>query len=455
MHLTLVSDEVEIWNRALARVGDNRLKLEAGIHVVSATAANPVVVTTASSLTFVDGDVNDTTEQITFGSNHNYQTGQGPFQLTSTATLPAGLQLLTDYWIIRVSATVISLSLSQFGPVLDLTAAATGGTHTISPVLSGFADGDLILMLGMTEMTQVNGRVFKINQLTASTFQLLEEDGSSFNAETTGGGTAQRIQNSGNKNAQACFSAWAIDRDEVFYSHPWNGVVKRNRLARKEASKAITGATQANPVRLTVVAHGYDSGDVLEVTGVIGMTELNDRWFTVGDAGSDPNSFELSAEDGTNHAAYVSGGIVERALDPFRADSGFDNRYDLPVDSLRILELVESVSLWMVENHELHTNDGPTVPVRYIFRQLDVTTYGSNLVSVLAYRLALDITEELTQSNTKRDKALQEFDIFMKRAARVDGQEQSSMPLAEDEWIEARLSTGLFDRFRDRFSRSI
>ncbi len=455
MHLTLVSDEVEIWNRALARVGDNRLKLEQKIHVVSATAADPVVITTADSITFVDGDVNAGTDQITFATSHDYETGQGPFQFTSTGTLPAGLQLLTDYWAIRISETVIQLSISQFGPVLDLTAVATGGTHTMTPVTSGYVDDDLILMLGMVEMTQLNGRVFKINQLTGNTFQLVDENGTDFNPETTGGGTAERIQNSGNKNAQACFHAWPIDRDEVFYSHPWNGVVKRGRLARKETALVITNATQANPVRLTVAAHGYEDNDQIEVTEVVGMVELNDRWFTVGNSQSNVNEFDLSAEDGTTHDAYISDGIVEKANEPFKADSGFDARYELPVDSLRILELVDSTSLWQVQNGELETNDRLTVPVRYIFRQLDVTTYGPNLVSVLAYRLALDITEELTQSNTKRDKALQEFDLFLRRAARNDGQEQSSMPLAEDEWIQARLFTGRFDRIRDRFTRSV
>ena len=187
------------------------------------------------------------------------------------------------------------------------------------------------------------------------------------------------------------------------------------------------------------------------------MIEINDRWFTVSNSVIDPNSFDLSGEDGTEHSAFVIGGsgadgVAFVADNPLRADSGFRNRYPLPDDSLRILELVNSDALWMVENGELHTDDGSTVPIRYIFRQLDVTTYGPNLVSTLAYRLALDIVEELTQSNTKRDKALQEFEIFLRRSARSDGQEQSSMPLAEDEWIQARATTGRFDRLRDRFS---
>lgn len=462
MPIQLVSDEVEIWNRALARVGDNRLKLEQAIHVTNGSLADPVVITTIAVNTFIDANVTVGSDQITVTS-HGYDTGQGPMRLSSTGTLPAGLELARDYWIIRVDSNTIQLTETQFGTAVDITAAASGGTHTITPPVSGYQDDDLVLVDGMDNITSINGRVFKINVLDAFKFQLLEATAAT--GELTEGapspGIIRRIQNSANKNAQACFAAWAIDRDEVFYAHPWNGVVKRDRLARLGDSFALGNATQANPVRITVTGgpHTFEDGDTVNITAIPSnsMVEINDRWFTIGNSSTDPNSFDLSGEDGTEHSAFVVGGsgqdgVVVVADNPFRADSGFRNRYVLPDDNLRILELVDSDSLWMVENGELHTNDGKSVPIRYIFRQLDVTTYGPNLVSTLAYRLALDIVEELTQSNTKRDKALQEFDIFLRRSARSDGQEQSSMPFAEDEWIQARATTGRFDRLRDRFS---
>lgn len=463
MPIQLVADEVEIWNRALARVGDNRLKLEQIIHVFNGNvSADPIIITTIGVNTFVDGDVNVGNEQITVTS-HGYATGQGPIRLSTTGTLPTGLALSTDYFIIRVDSNTIQLTLTQLGPAVDITAAAGGGTHTITPPVSGYLDDDLVLVDGMADLTSINGRVFKINVLDAFMFQLLDATAASDDSQegAPSPGIIRRIQNSGNKNAQACFAAWAIDRDEVFYAHPWNGVVKRDRVARLGDSFALGNATQTNPVRITVTGgpHTYEDGDVVNITSMPSnsMIEINNRWFTIINSGTDPNAFDLSGEDGTEHSAFVVGGggqdgVVTVADNPFRADSGFRNRYLLPDDNLRILELVDSDSLWMVENGELHTNDGKSVPIRYIFRQLDVTTYGPNLVSTLAYRLALDIVEELTQSNTKRDKALQEFDIFLRRSARSDGQEQSAMPFAEDEWIQARATTGRFDRLRDRFS---
>ena len=72
------------------------------------------------------------------------------------------------------------------------------------------------------------------------------------------------------------------------------------------AAKTITGTTQANPVALTVTAHGYTTGQVAMVTGVVGMTQLNDKVYklTVIDA----NTVSLDGVDGTAFTAYTSGG---------------------------------------------------------------------------------------------------------------------------------------------------
>lgn len=72
------------------------------------------------------------------------------------------------------------------------------------------------------------------------------------------------------------------------------------------ASKAITGATQTNPVRLTIAAHGYATGRLAMVTGVVGMTQINDKVYklTVIDA----DTVSLDGVDGTTFSAYTSGG---------------------------------------------------------------------------------------------------------------------------------------------------
>ena len=73
-------------------------------------------------------------------------------------------------------------------------------------------------------------------------------------------------------------------------------------------SKAISAATQANPVALTVTGHGRTTGDTIMVTGVAGMTQINDRMFTC--TVVDADTITLDGTNGTGFNAYTSGGTV-------------------------------------------------------------------------------------------------------------------------------------------------
>jgi len=70
--------------------------------------------------------------------------------------------------------------------------------------------------------------------------------------------------------------------------------------------KAITAATQANPVKLTMAAHGMTTGKELMVTSIVGMTQLNDKIYKV--TVVDANNVTLDGVDGTAFTAYTSGG---------------------------------------------------------------------------------------------------------------------------------------------------
>jgi hypothetical protein len=75
-----------------------------------------------------------------------------------------------------------------------------------------------------------------------------------------------------------------------------------------QKTQAITGATAANPVVITSNNHGLQTGGTCFISGVIGMTQINDRTFTV--TRVDANTFSLDGEDGTLHTPYVSGGTL-------------------------------------------------------------------------------------------------------------------------------------------------
>jgi hypothetical protein len=97
--------------------------------------------------------------------------------------------------------------------------------------------------------------------------------------------------------------------------------------------KNITGATNASPIVITSVAHGFVNGDKVfikdiegsiihppqtggsifnfsDISIVVGMIEINDCSFEVANKTAD--TFELKGTDGTNYKTYVSGGTVRK-----------------------------------------------------------------------------------------------------------------------------------------------
>ena len=82
-----------------------------------------------------------------------------------------------------------------------------------------------------------------------------------------------------------------------------------------ESTTTISGATQANPVVITDTAHGYNDGEEVFITAVVGMTEINNKYFLV--ANKNANDFELTDIDGNNidgtgYTAYSSAGTAAR-----------------------------------------------------------------------------------------------------------------------------------------------
>jgi len=85
-----------------------------------------------------------------------------------------------------------------------------------------------------------------------------------------------------------------------------------------EATKNITGITQANPGVVTSAGHGYSNGNWVYISGVVGMTRVNGRFFQV--AGATANTFQLQDVFGNNinttgYTAYSSGGTVARVYE--------------------------------------------------------------------------------------------------------------------------------------------
>ena len=106
-------------------------------------------------------------------------------------------------------------------------------------------------------------------------------------------------------------SAFAIEFGHLYVRF------KKNRAPVYDLTLAITGISQANPGVLTYSGTDPANGDHIDLSGVLGMTEVNGRRFKVSNVDTGANTFELQTVNGVNvdtvnFTAYTSGGAAKR-----------------------------------------------------------------------------------------------------------------------------------------------
>jgi len=77
------------------------------------------------------------------------------------------------------------------------------------------------------------------------------------------------------------------------------------------ANPIATGISNTNPAVVTDPAHGFVAGDVVVITGCVGMLEVNNGLYVVGAVTA--NTYELTGVDALNYGVYTSGGSAAKA----------------------------------------------------------------------------------------------------------------------------------------------
>jgi len=252
--------------------------------------------------------------------------------------------------------------------------AITQASPTVMTVTShGYSNGDEVYVSGVSGMTEVNGRNFKVANVSTHTFELQEMDGTNLDSTAytayTSGGTAAKIYEIATPYVTADIAAikFVQSADVVTLTHPTYAQRKLSRtghttwtittytfapdisrpiggsgsaggagsdtyryrvtaiasetfeesLPGREATQTISGATQANPCVVTITGHTLNDGDEIYIDSIVGMTELNEGTYLV--ANKATNTIELTDLDGTNidstaYTAYSSAGTSARTF---------------------------------------------------------------------------------------------------------------------------------------------
>lgn len=236
---------------------------------------------------------------------------------------------------------------------------------------------------------------------------------------------------SGSKAERWFNSNYEFLKQSLLREHGWKFAIKR-AVPAADSIRTITGATQASPVVITSEDHGFSNGEVIYIANVIGMTELNNRTFTV--AGATTDTFQLSGEDGTGHTAYSSGGSAYGYV-----ATEFAYRFPLPTDCLRLLRvgLYEQIE-YRVEGGYIYTNES-AIHIEYI-SDADEALFDAQFVDLFAARLSAEISFFLTDNSTLTEQAWTIFNNKLSMARTMDSRQDTPRGiLSDDPWLISRF----------------
>ena len=242
-----------------------------------------------------------------------------------------------------------------------------------------------------------------------------------------------------------CARWYDVTRKALLRSHYWVFARKRKQILRVQAT--VTGATLADPVVVTAVAHGFEDGDSIKITDVVGMTEINDTVYLVSNKTVD--TFELTDIegndiDGSAFTAWSSGGIVS----PFVF--GYADAYQLPSDFLKLHFIGDDSIRGFNFDYEfegdrllLNNSTGTSLNIGYIRDISDVTMFDALFVILLAAELANNMAYKWTLKNTVIERLETILRHRRAEARTVNGQDRPPKRVQSSKFINTRkkLST--------------
>jgi len=286
-----------------------------------------------------------------------------------------------------------------------ISGATNANPIVITATSHGYSNGDEVYISGVVGMTQINGNRFKVASSSTHTFALQDVySGGNVNGTSMGtygsAGSASRIYEIASPylTAELPLIKFAQTADTLTIVHPAHNprTLKRSALASwalaeiafsptiadptavtasggsgsathytvtahseeeeeslqgvgvAPSASTISAITRADPGVVTCTGtHGLVDGDLVEITSIVGMTQLNGRRFTVANKAS--TTFELRGEDTTNYTAWSSAGTVTPCFTTSSNNSGVTISWTGNDDAVRysIYKLSAGVMGWI------------------------------------------------------------------------------------------------------------
>lgn len=143
---------------------------------------------------------------------------------------------------------------------------------------------------------------------------------------------------------------------------------------------------------------------------------------------------------------------VQLAADTETPVFGRSFQFSLPNDFVRLAP-VEPFQAgfprdFYVENRKILTNEGGPLDFRYVSDDIDTALVDPLFAEALASRIAMEISEELTQSNAKHELLRDNYANFVRLARTQNSITGGPIVPEMDEWVLVRLRGTLSSQYR-------
>jgi len=130
------------------------------------------------------------------------------------------------------------------------------------------------------------------------------------------------------------------------------------------------------------------------------------------------------------------------AADVDAPEFGKARSFQLPADWLRMLSPYPEMNLndldWEIEGKKIYTNDSAPLQIRYVRQVTDPNEMDALFRESLSARMASEMCEQLTQSNTKKQLLDGGYKSTIAEARRTNAIENISAEPPEDTWVTVR-----------------
>lgn len=122
---------------------------------------------------------------------------------------------------------------------------------------------------------------------------------------------------------------------------------------------------------------------------------------------------------------------------------GYSYQFQLPTDCLRVLEVGSGGAQidYLIEGRQILT-DAASIELRYVFLNTDENSWDEALVHLATLAMAARIAYAVTQSASMEQTRTQEFQMALREAKAIDGQEEPPQTLGDERLLSARLGGG-------------